>query len=61
MEIWGLGTEATLAYQQEMVERDVKLAEQSKKVDKAAFLEGDFNKEYLLGNTFAHQQKPSQS
>jgi len=55
-EIWGLGTGESLVRQQEMVVMDAKLAEQSRKVDKKAFLEGDFNKEYLLEGTFAHNK-----
>ena len=56
MEVWGLGNESTLAHQREMVEVDIKLQEQAKKVDKAALIEGDFNKEFLFENTFSHKK-----
>lgn len=56
MEIWGLGNEDNIEHQKALFQMDVKLAEQSKKIDKAALMEGDFNKEFILEKTFAHKE-----
>jgi len=56
LEIWGLGNELNLAQQEESRQIEVKMAENDRKVDKKAFLEGDFNKEFLFEKTFGYKQ-----
>lgn len=57
MEIWGLGGKENLAYQEHYRALEKSRKEKDRKVDKQAFLDSDFDKEFLLGNTFAHAKE----
>jgi len=54
IEIFGLGGAEALEAQTEHRLNLQKMRDKKKKVDKAAFLDSDFDKEFLLGNTYSH-------
>jgi hypothetical protein len=57
IEVYGLGGVEALEAQQEHRRILQKLRDKKKTVDKKAFLESDFDKEFLLGNTFGHKKE----
>ena len=57
VEIFGFGGMEALFEREEHRKMLKQLRDKKKKVDKAAFLESDFDKEFLLGNTFGHKKE----
>lgn len=55
IEVFGFGSKDDYESLLNKQMRDKNISDKMKKVDKAAFLEGDFNKEMFFENTFAHQ------
>ncbi len=63
IEVWGTGGQASVAKgllaqkkTREIVDESIRRARQ---VDKAALFDNDFNKEFLLSNTFQHKAQQS--
>jgi len=57
IEAWGLGEEAALAEQERFRKENADLIYDRRKVDKKQFANSDFDKEFLLGKTFASQME----
>lgn len=57
IEVFGLGGQEALEEREEHRKLMGKLRDKKKQVDKKAFLESDFDKEFLLGKTYAHQNQ----
>lgn len=57
IEVFGLGGAEALEAQDEHRKMLQKLRDKKKQVDKKAFLDSDFDKEFLLGNTYSHKQQ----
>jgi hypothetical protein len=53
--VYGFGSQDDYEALIKKQNRDKNISDKMKKVDKAAFLEGDFNKEMFFENTFSHQ------
>ena len=57
IEIYGLGGDEAKDAQEEHKAMLKKMRDKKKTVDKKAFLDSDFDKEFLLGNTFSHKRE----
>ena len=54
IEVWACGGIENLQYQAEQKQREQKRIDKARKVDKAEFVNSDFDKEFLLEGTFKH-------
>lgn len=57
VEIFGLGGLEALIERNEHRKMLKQLRDKAKTVDKGALLDNEFDKEFLLGNTFSHKQQ----
>jgi len=57
IEIIGLGGQEALQAQEDHRRTLQKLRDKKKQVDKKAFLDNEFDKEFLLGGTYSHKQE----
>lgn len=57
IEIYGLGGIEALEAQEEHRRKLQSLRDKKKQVDKKQFLDSDFDKEFLLGNTYSHKRE----